>query len=118
VDVTKEDSQEYQLAEGVNPTAQGDMDEEDNEEAAIKKNWSIQIGSYKSRKQGLSAVTQAKKKLTTLKSAQPKVVQVKTKRGKVYRARLTGLYEKDARRACDTLSNKGYGNCVALAPSG
>jgi D-alanyl-D-alanine carboxypeptidase len=121
VDVTKDKEEtEYQLAEGVNPTAQGDMDEEGQEEETVasKKNWSVQIGSYKSRKQGLSAVTQAKKKATDLKGAQTKIVQVKTKRGKVYRARLTGMYEENARRACDALSTKGYSNCVALSPRG
>jgi D-alanyl-D-alanine carboxypeptidase len=119
VDVSKDDSQEYQLAEGVNSTAQGDVDEEAQEETvAAKKNWSVQIGSYKSRKQGLSAVTLAKKKTSELKNAQTRIVQVKTKRGRIYRARLTGMYEEDARQACDTLSAKGYGNCVALAPRG
>lgn len=119
VDVTK-DSTEYQLAEGVHSAAQGDSDDNDDDAAkpavSSSKNWSVQIGSYKSRKTSLSALHQAQRKVADLGSAKANLVRVKAGHKVIYRARLTGLNEDQARNACSSLSDAGYSNCLPLPP--
>jgi D-alanyl-D-alanine carboxypeptidase len=114
-------TQDYQIASGVSgSTAQGDDEDGDVSTApakkvVTKKNWSVQIGSYNTRKKSLSAIHQAKRKSVQLRAATPKLLQVKANKGTIYRARLTGLNERDARAACTSLSNAGF-SCLPLPP--
>ncbi len=81
-----------------------------------KNNWSVQLGTYKNRQQGLNAIQQAKRKVAALDDANGSVIRTKAGRKTIYRARLTGLDEKTARTACDALGNSK--SCLTLPPRG
>ena len=84
--------------------------------ARAGEGWIVQVGAFGSKAAGQKALTQVSRKLPRLLStAKPSVVEVASKKGKVYRARLTGLDEKAARTACTQLLKSGQ-HCVALAP--
>ncbi len=105
--------------------AQGDEDASSAAEETAQpvakakpKKWEVQIGSFSNRKQGLAAIASAKKKAPSyLKGAVAKVVPAKSGKKTIYRARLSGLDEKSARLACDSLTNKGN-TCLTLPPQG
>lgn len=79
--------------------------------------WAIQVGAYNDKSQGQRAVNQATQKAgTLLDNATPHLMEVSTAKGTLYRARLTGLDEKTARRACAQLAKVGQ-NCLTLPPS-
>ncbi|PWC53102.1 D-alanyl-D-alanine carboxypeptidase [Azospirillum sp. TSO22-1] len=79
--------------------------------------WTVQVGAFGTKAAGQKALTQASQKLPRLLSAaKPSVVEISSKKGKMYRARLTGLDEKAARSACTALLKSGQ-RCVALAPT-
>lgn len=81
-------------------------------------NWAIQVGAFNDKAQGQRAVNQATQKAgTLLDSATPHLMEVSTAKGMLYRARLTGLDEKTARRACAHLSKSGQ-KCLTLPPAG
>lgn len=115
VDVTK-DSGEFQISQGVTgtDTAQGDSDDDAAPTVSTKKNWGVQIGSYPSRKKGMSALQQARKKSTDLRKASTQILAVKQGKSTLYRARLSGLTEEAARSACSSLGSK----CLTLPPRG
>ncbi|OYQ36549.1 D-alanyl-D-alanine carboxypeptidase [Niveispirillum lacus] len=80
--------------------------------------WAIQVGAFNDKAQSQRAVNQATQKAgTLLDSATPHLMEVSTAKGTLYRARLTGLDEKTARRACAHLSKSGQ-NCLTLPPAG
>ncbi|MFV3128142.1 D-alanyl-D-alanine carboxypeptidase [Niveispirillum sp. KHB5.9] len=80
--------------------------------------WAIQVGAFNDKGQSQRAVNQATQKAgTLLDAATPHLMEVSTARGTLYRARLTGLDEKTARRACAQLSKSGQ-NCLTLPPAG
>lgn len=86
--------------------------------AARAGGWAIQVGAYNDKMQSQRAVNQATQKAgTLLDSATPHLMEVSTAKGTLYRARLTGLDEKTARRACAQLSKSGQ-NCLTLPPAG
>lgn len=79
--------------------------------------WSIQVGAFNDKQAGQRAVSHATQQAgTLLDSATPHVMEVSTAKGTIYRARLTGLDEKTARRACSQLAKKGQ-NCLTVPPS-
>lgn len=79
--------------------------------------WGIQVGAFGSAAAGQRAVKEAVRKEPRLLGNAKMVVVASTTNGKkLYRARLTGLDEKDARNACARLKKAG-GHCLALAPS-
>ncbi len=80
-----------------------------------KKDWSVQVGSYSSKKRSLTAIRKAKKNSATLRRARHRVIRIKAGRKTLYRARITGLAEDSARKACASLSNAGY-SCLTLPP--
>ena len=78
--------------------------------------WGVQVGAFSSRAAGNKAVSQAVKQAPfILRAAKASVVEAKTGKDTVYRARLTGLDEKDARKACAVLTKHGH-HCVAVSP--
>ncbi len=80
--------------------------------------WAIQVGAFNDKAQSQRAVNQATQKAgTLLDSATPHLMEVSTTKGTLYRARLTGLDEKTARRACAQLSKSGQ-KCLTLPPAG
>ncbi len=80
--------------------------------------WTIQVGAYASAAAGEKAAREAMRKQPhLLANAKPSIATSTIKGKKVYRARLTGLDEKDARTACTKLKKAGS-HCLALPPSG
>jgi len=78
--------------------------------------WGVQVGAFSSRAAGNKAVSQAVKQAPfILRAAKASVVEAKAGKDTVYRARLTGLDEKDARKACAVLTKHGH-HCVAVSP--
>ena len=78
-------------------------------------NWGIQVGAFSQTDAARRATAQATKLAPTfLGDATVEVVPHTTKKGPMYRARLIGLSEADARKACKALRKKM--ECVPLAP--
>ncbi|MFM2042777.1 MAG: D-alanyl-D-alanine carboxypeptidase [Pseudomonadota bacterium] len=78
--------------------------------------WGIQVGAFNNQTAGQRAVATATQRASgLLDSAIPHVVEVKASGNTLYRARLMGLDEKTARRACSRLSKGGIG-CVTVPP--
>lgn len=79
--------------------------------------WAIQVGAFNDKQASQRAVSQATQRAgTLLDSATPQVMEVSTAKGKLYRARLTGMDEKTARRACAQLSKGGH-SCLTVPPA-
>ncbi|MFS2009566.1 serine hydrolase [Azospirillum sp. CT11-132] len=90
--------------------------EEKASRGSASSHWGVQVGAFSSKAAGNKAVSQAVKQAPfLLRTAKPSVVQAKTGKETVYRARLTGLDEKDARKACAVLTKHGH-HCVAVSP--
>ncbi len=84
--------------------------------AAAPSGWGIQVGAFNDKSASQRAVAQATQRAgSLLDKALPHVVEVKTDGGVLYRARLVGLDEKTARRACAALSKAGQG-CLTVPP--
>lgn len=79
--------------------------------------WGIQVGAFASRDASQKALTQAVKQAPfLLRGARHNVAEAKNGKEKVFRARLVGMDEKSARKACSELSKHGH-HCVAVAPN-
>lgn len=90
--------------------------EEKASRGSASSHWGVQVGAFSSKAAGNKAVSQAVKQAPfLLRTAKPSVVQAKAGKETVYRARLIGLDEKDARKACAVLSKHGH-HCVAVSP--
>jgi D-alanyl-D-alanine carboxypeptidase len=90
----------------------------DLKSSTLKATWAVQIGTYKSRTLGITAANAAKKRAPTyLKNASASISAAKSGKKTMYRARLQGLSEKQARAACDSLSKAGQ-DCLTLPPRG
>lgn len=76
--------------------------------------WSIQVGSFRSIAGSQRAIDQANAKLGPLVShAKAEILPLKTRNGTIYRARLSGIDQQTATRACRALSD-----CMPVAPNG
>jgi D-alanyl-D-alanine carboxypeptidase len=88
-------------------------------ETAIAKpasGWGVQVGAFSQTDAARKATEQAAKLAPTfLGDATADVVAHSTKKGQMYRARLIGLSESDARKACKALKKKM--ECVPLGPA-
>lgn len=74
--------------------------------------WSVQIGAYKSRIKTDDALRNAKKKLPShLGKVSAMAVPLKTDNGIIFRARLGGMSEAQARNACQY-----FKECITVAP--
>ena len=74
--------------------------------------WSIQIGAYNSRVATDEALRAAQARLPKkLTKASPMAVPLRTAEGLIFRARLGGLTEDEAKKAC-----KYFKDCMAVAP--
>lgn len=74
--------------------------------------WSVQIGAFNSRVATDEALNKAKTKLPTdLAKANPMTVPLRTASGMIFRARLGGLSEEEAKQACNYLAD-----CMTIAP--
>ncbi|MEE9250601.1 MAG: D-alanyl-D-alanine carboxypeptidase family protein [Alphaproteobacteria bacterium] len=80
--------------------------------------WAIQVGAFGRSAAAEFAVTQAAAKAPRLLgSAKVAVIPVKEDGVTIYRARLTGLSEERARRACSLLKRKRV-SCLTVPPEG
>ena len=78
--------------------------------------WGIQVGAFSQTDAARKATEQATKLAPTyLADATVEVAPHSTKKGPMFRARLTGISESDARKACKALRKKM--ECVPLGPS-
>ncbi len=79
------------------------------------KNWSVQIGAFSSRVKTDEAIRAALRRLpSNLADAQPTVVPAKTVDGGfMFRGRLNGYSEREARAVCTVLND-----CLPVAPAG
>jgi len=88
-------------------------------ETAIAKTasgWGVQVGAFSQTDAARKATEQAAKLAPTfLGDATADVIALSTKKGQMYRARLIGISESDARKACKALKKKM--ECVPLAPA-
>lgn len=86
--------------------------------AAAPSGWGIQVGAFNDKASSQRAVALATQRAgSILDKAVPHIVAVPTDRGAtLFRARLVGLDEKTARRACAALSKAGQG-CLTVPPA-
>lgn len=83
-----------------------------------KGNWGVQLGAFRSKKDARIAINRAKKKYKTLHHASGVIAATKTKGGvPIYHARLIGLTQASASRACSALQARGR-DCTPLKPTG
>lgn len=86
------------------------------EAAPVVAGWGVQIGAYRDEPSGNAAVKDISSKMPgVLAAAQPSVIAVSTPRGTLYRARLLGLSEQNARAVCENLTKEGRG-CLTVPP--
>lgn len=77
-----------------------------------EKPWSIQVGVFGSRARTDQAITLARSALPSgLSSANPIIVPMRTNKGLMFRARLTGYTKAQAQAACSYLSD-----CMEISP--
>lgn len=80
--------------------------------SAVAGSWAVQVGAFTSHQAGMNALKDAHKKLPSAMSGGSTfiIAPLMTNRGIIYRARLAGLDQKQADRACKVLK----GNCLVL----
>lgn len=80
------------------------------------RDWAIQVGAFGGKSPAQTAANKAKNKLPkTLKGATVMVTPSEDNGTTLYRARLTGLTEKQAQSACRQLMDRGTA-CIAISP--
>lgn len=83
--------------------------------SSTRKNgdWSIQLGAFKTKSKTMDVIEKSKKRLpVSLIRETHSLAPVKTRSGTVYRARLTGFTESQAREACGYFTD-----CLAVKSS-
>lgn len=80
---------------------------------AANGNWAVQLGAFK--KQDAAQATVAKAQ-ANVPAGEPSVEALRADSGMLYRARLTGMSEADARNACSSLKRRNLA-CTVVSPS-
>jgi D-alanyl-D-alanine carboxypeptidase len=102
---------------GTLDTEEGDGVEEPDEIAA-SEGWAIQVGAFTRREPAeRAAATALASAPDSLAGARPQVVEVITDSATIYRARLVGLEEPQAREACRILKT-AQAACLTVRPGG
>jgi D-alanyl-D-alanine carboxypeptidase len=83
--------------------------------SADNSRWMVQIGAFQQLPQAQQAARAAASNLR-LPGAAPVVTENRSGNGTIYRARLSGLTEPQAREACRTLNQTRAGGCLAIPP--
>jgi D-alanyl-D-alanine carboxypeptidase len=83
----------------------------------ISNQWAVQIGAFHSRREAQRALTHAQTNYHNLHDSAPVIATVKTRHGRLYQARLTGLSQPNAVNACGALQARGH-SCVTVKPTG
>lgn len=76
--------------------------------------WAVQLGAFRQAKAAKQALAKAQTKVA---GAEPAVEPVRSDSGTLYRARLTGLTEADARSACSSLKRQNL-SCTVVPAAG
>lgn len=98
-------------------TGQGDAADEPAE-LIVEEGWGVQVGAFTRREPAERAAATAMATIPEiLAGARPQVVEVITGTATIYRARLTGMDEADAREACRQLKAH-QAACLAVRPGG
>jgi D-alanyl-D-alanine carboxypeptidase len=84
--------------------------------APASGSWLVQVGAFRAQAQA-AAASKAAIRTANLYQGQVSVSASTNGHGKLYRARVTGLAEAQAREACKTLEREHMA-CVVLGPSG
>jgi len=80
-----------------------------------KSRWMVQIGAFQQLPQAQQAARAAASSLR-LPGTAPVVTENRSGNGTIYRARLSGLTEPQAREACRALNQNRAGGCLAIPP--
>jgi D-alanyl-D-alanine carboxypeptidase len=83
--------------------------------ALVTEDWSIQVGAYAKMAAAEKAAQNAAAKLTTRDKTVRVLAPFKSDKHKVYRARLVGFNEQEARDACRLLQKRKM-TCALIAP--
>jgi D-alanyl-D-alanine carboxypeptidase len=78
--------------------------------------WSVQVGAFSRYAQAHIAVSRATKAVPMLQANPVSIQRDEASRSNLYRARIVGLSEEDARKSCRTLKRKKV-DCLALPHS-
>jgi D-alanyl-D-alanine carboxypeptidase len=93
------------------------VDDDDDEDEVDESAWGIQVGAFNDTKSAHKAATDAAKRLGGLVfKANVEVNKGKAGKHSVFRARLNGFTEEQARAACKRLSRAGK-SCKVVQPS-
>lgn len=79
--------------------------------------WAVQIGSFRVPEQARERASDAARRLADMEKAQIAVNEVEISNRKLFRARLVGLQEDQAKSACQRLSRQGM-DCLVVRLSG
>jgi len=79
--------------------------------------WSVQVGAFSRYAQAHLAVSRATKAVPELSSSPVSIQRDDMTRSNLYRARISGLSESEARKSCRTLKRKKL-DCLALPHAG
>ena len=93
--------------------------DEEPPQGSIGEAWGIQVGAFGDRDSAAGAVIGALRRQPRLLSdAETVIVPVAGNKGVFYRARLYGLSEEQARKACFALRTKQTNTCMVVSPDG
>lgn len=81
---------------------------------ADQANWAVQIGAFKLKVSAQNAADAAAKRYAQLADGRPTVVEAKNGGNRVWRARVTGLTEDQARATCKKMSDNK--SCLVIQP--
>ena len=96
------------VAGEVTEVAEGDAD---------PQGWSVQVGAFQRLQDARATVMRATNTLGQgAATGRGAIEPFKTAKGTLYRARLAGMVEDEARRACTTLQRRAF-NCMVVSPT-
>ena len=96
-----------------------DTTDEEPPQGSIAEAWGIQVGAFGDHDSAAGAVISALRRQPRLLSdAETVIVPVAAAKGVFYRARLYGLSEEQARKACIALRTRKSNACMVVSPDG
>ncbi len=87
------------------------------QKSSADAHWSIQVGAFSLSDAATAAASEALQQSRTLAAGRIQVVEVMKGESRLYRGRVAGLAESDAREACDFRILHGA-PCMVIAPGG
>ena len=96
---------------------EGDAADDNPADLTDNEGWGIQVGAFTRREPAEQAAAAVISTIPELAGAQPQVIEVITGSATIYRARLTGLAERNAHEACRQLRAR-QAACLTVRPGG